>query len=380
MLTPYSILRLWNGKDNECLSFEELLRRKNSRTYGKELSKITTRHFIRRLNELVSMRWLHKEVDSSRKTWYSKTEKGKIKSFTSFLNDWVEREEIGENRDLLGASIICSEPALDNFMREEEIEELYTIMNGANAQIIGKIHEILLKRKLEELSERDRENVVFFMKNIKKFDEMTRRFERSGVVKTQKEDHKVNSQMLSQAKLSSFNTVDEFESHVGDRFNRLFKDYPLTLSEQKEYQDLKTKFNKSKLYGKIFARIEDEIPRMLCCFYNFEMEELLLLENDLVLTVNDMIKPIEEVLTPLSRGQLVEYKERIEEALRSPMVHLPRWVGSDSKVQPKMRLSWDNSTSRKYLKRILLFIEKNLRTSVARSTPENSNHGAKENP
>jgi len=200
------------------------------------------------------------------------------------------------------------------------------------------------------------------------------------VVKTQKEDHKVNSQMLSQAKLSSFNTVDEFESHVSDRFNRLFKDYPLTLSEQKEYQDLKTKFNKSKLYGKIFARIEDEIPRMLCCFYNFEMEELLLLENDLVLTVNDMIKPIEEVLTPLSRGQLVEYKERIEEALRSPMVHLPRWVGSDSKVQPKMRLSWDNSTSRKYLKRILLFIEKNLRTSVARSTPENSNHGAKENP
>jgi DNA-binding HxlR family transcriptional regulator len=360
MLTPYSILRLWNGKDDECLSFEELLRRKNSRTYGKELSEITTRHFIRRLNELVSMRWLHKEVDSSRKTWYSKTEKGKIKSFTSFLNDWVEREEIGENRDLLGASIICSEPALDNFMREEEIEELYTIMNGANAQITGKIYEILLKRKLEELSERDRENVVFFMKNIKKFDEMTRRFERSGVVKTQKEDHKVNSQMLSQAKLSGFNTVDEFESHVGDRFNRLFKDYPLTLSEQKEYQDLKTKFNKSKLYGKIFARIEDEIPRMFCCFYNFEMEELLLSENDLVLTVNDMIKPIEEVLTPLSRDQSVEYKERIEKALRSPIARLPNWVGKNDGNQPRMRLSWDSSTCRRYLLCILLNIEKKL--------------------
>jgi hypothetical protein len=53
---------------------------------------------------------------------------------------------------------------------------------------------------------------------------------------------------------------------------------------------------------------------------------------------------------------------------------------ADSNVQPKMRLPWDNSTSKKYLKSILLFIEKNLQTSVARSTPENSNHGTKENP
>jgi hypothetical protein len=53
---------------------------------------------------------------------------------------------------------------------------------------------------------------------------------------------------------------------------------------------------------------------------------------------------------------------------------------ADSNVQPKMRLFWDNSTSKKYLKSILLFIEKNLQTSVARSTPENSNHGIKENP
>lgn len=362
-----SVLRLWYGRDDERLSFDELMRRKDTKPidpklFDRHLFELGRRQFIRWLNDLTSMRLLVKDVDSSRNTWYAKTEKGKRQSFASFLKDWVEREEVGECRDLYGASIIYSEPALDSFMREEDFEDLYHIMNEANAQIAGKILDALVKSKLGELSDRDRQNAVFYRENISEFDRMARRFEKAGVAKTLNEDRKVNSEMLRQAKTRGFGSIEELKNADCYRFTDPFKDYSLTLAEQEKHRYLKSRIRPKD--ERFFAKVEEEMPGVFSCFYNFEMEELFLSNYNLILTANDVIKPLGEVLDSLGHDQLKEYVERIGKALRSPLGKLPEWVGSKGD-QPKMRLSWGNKTRRKYLLRIHVNVERKLWRSSA---------------
>lgn len=356
-----SILRLWYGRDDERLSLNVLLGRKNSQRSDRKLRELSRRQFLRYLKFLTSSKvhFLDKYVDKSRNTWYFKTEKGKRKSFASFLEEWIEREAISENRDAFGSTIMYSDPPLSNFFKGDEFEELYSIIDRANEEIVSKISEKLIAKKLGDMTDSERANFVFYKENINVFNEMKRRFEKSGVVKTRKEERAVNSKVLNQAKLIDFESVEEFRSKAGDRFHRMFKKLPLTFSEEKEYQNLKNKFSSVSLglCERFLAKIEDEMPRLFCCFYNFETEELLLSQNDLVLTVNGDVRLIEEVLDSLREDELSDYKEKLQKALQSPIARLPKWVGSSTELQPQMRTSWDSSTRRKYLHRLLLFAE-----------------------
>ena len=355
-----SILRLWYGRDDERLGFNELLRRKNSQRFDRRLRQLGARQFIRHLKFLTSkVHFLDKWVDKSRNTWYFKTEKGKRKSFASILEEWIEREVISENRDAFGSSIIYSEPSLSNFFKGDEFEELYSIMDRANEEIVSKISEMLIAKKLGDLSDSERANFVFYRENINAFNEMKRRFEKSGVVETRKEERAVNSKLLNQAKLIGFESIEAFKRKDVDRFHRMFRKLPLTVSEEKEYQNLKNKFSSVslRLCERFLAKIEDEMPKLFCCFYNFETEEFLLSQNDLVLTVNGDVRLVEEVLGSLRPAELSDYKEKLQKALQSPIARLPKWVGSSTELQPQMRASWDSSTRRTYLHHLLLFAE-----------------------
>jgi hypothetical protein len=370
-----SILRLWYGRDDERLSLNQLLTRKNSKRSDRKLQKLSERQFLRHLKNLTSkMQFLDKYVDKSRNTWYFKTEKGKRKSFASILEEWIEREAISENRDAFGSSTVYSDPPLSNFFKGDEFEELYDIMDDANEKIVSKISEKLIAKKLGDLSDRERANIVFYRENINAFNEMKRRFEKSDVVKTRKEERVVNSKVLNQAKLIGFESIEEFKSKAGDRFHRMFRNLPLTFSEEKEYQNLKNRFSSVslRLCERLLAKIEDEVPRLFCCFYNFEMEELLLSQNDLVLTVNGDVRLIEEVLGSLRPDELSDYIEKLQKALQSPIARLPRWVGSSTELQPQMRASWDNSTRRTYLHHLLLFAE--TKSASNRSTQKGADY------
>lgn len=352
----FRVLRLWYGKGDERLSYSELLGRKNS---DKELSRKSERQFIRYLNSLVKMNYLKKDPDLSRTMWYSQTEEARRKSFTILLSDFAEHASFHENRDLFGASIIYSQPALTDFMTEEQIEELYTILDEANVSVVCKIEERLMKKRTGELPTSERENVVFYSRNIKIFDEMTRRLEESGVVKTREEDRKLCAKLLGQAKRKGFDTIEEFKNKLGSRSHRKFRHYPLTFEEEKEYQDLKNKLHRASAEA-FFAKIENEMPRIFCCLYNFAMEEFLLSELDLALCFDGIIRPIDEVLESLSKKQLKEYKTKIEKTLRSKILRPPKWTENNDNLRPKMSLSWDNITARKYLHRILISVEKKL--------------------
>ena len=351
------VLQLWYGKDDERLSYSELLKRKS---LDKPLSRKSERQFIRYLNTLLELDYLEKDADSKRTTWYFKTEKARRKSFAILLSDFVELFDSQENRDPFGASIVYSQPPLADFMTEVKIEELHAILDKANAEIVDKIVEALIQKRIGELHASERENVVFYSKTIKIFDGMTRRAEKSGVVKTSGENEKVYAEFQEQARLSGFDTVQEFKEKVGERFHRMFRHCALTFEEQKEYQDLKKKLKRRARAEEFFARIEDEMPRVFCCLYNFEMEEFLLFKLDLVLCLDDVIRPTAEVLESLSKEELTEYKANIEKTLRSRTIHPPEWTGNNDELQPKVRWSWDNSTARKYLRHILISVEKKL--------------------
>jgi len=354
---PFMVLQLWYGRDDARLGYSELLKRK---ALDKNLRRKTERQFIRYLNALLELDYLEKDVDSKRNTWYSKTDKARRKSFAVLLSNFVELSDSQENRDPFGASIVYCQPPLADFMTKEKIEELHAILDKANAEIVGKIVEALIRKRIGELHASEREDVVFYSKTIKMFDGMTRRLEKSGVVKTSGENEKIYAEFLEQAKLSGFDTVQKFKDMVGERFHRMFRHCPLTFEEQKEYQDLKKKLKRRARTEEFFARIEDEIPRVFCCLYNFEMEEFLLFKLDLVLCFDDVIRPTTEVLESLSKEELKEYKANIKRTLRSRTLYPPEWTGNNDALQPKMRWSWDNSTARKYLRHILISVEKKL--------------------
>ncbi len=350
------VLRLWYGKDDEELSYSELLTRKN---YDEKLSVISKRQFFRYLKSLCEMELLKKKTDLNRHTCYSRTEKAKQKSFFILLSDFAELSGFHENRDPFGASIVYSQPALAGFMTEEKIEELYAILDMANAQIIDEIMERLIRKRISELPTNERENIVWFSKTIKIFDEMTRRLEKSGAVKTKKENKRVYTELLERAERQGFRSVQKLRTKVGWRFHRMFRHCPLTFEEQKEYQNLKKRLQRARA-EEFFARIENEMPRVFCCFYNFEMEEFLLSKLDLVLCLDAVIRPVDEVLVSLTKKQLADYKVKIEKTLRSSTLRPPEWTGNNYNLQPVMRWSWDKITERKYLQRILIKVEEKL--------------------
>ena len=358
VLSPFRVLQLWYGKDDEQLSYSELLRRKNSNK-ACMLSRKSERQFIRYLNTLVRINYLEKETDLNRTTWYSKTEEARRKSFTILLSDFAERAGFHENRDRFGASIVYSQPALTDFMTQEEIEELYTILDEANVSVVSKIEERLTKKRIAELPTNESANVVLYQKNIGIFDEMTRRLKESGAVRSRGENEEVCAKLLEQAKRRGLDTVEEYKNKFGGRFHRKFRHYPLTFEEEKEYQDLKTKLNRASA-EEFFAEIENKMPRIFCCVYNFEMEEFLLSELDLALCFDGIIRPIDEVLESLSKKQLKEYKAEIEKTLRFRTVRPPEWTGNNNNLRPKMSLSWNNMTARKYLHRVLMNVEEKL--------------------
>jgi hypothetical protein len=57
---------------------------------------------------------------------------------------------------------------------------------------------------------------------------------------------------------------------------------------------------------------------------------------------------------------MLDYRKDLVKTIRSGAFRMPRWTGKDNRFEPKVRLSWDEKTARKYLKRILINIDHKL--------------------
>lgn len=349
------ILDFWKEGDPEWLNGEELWRRKEllrKTLHPPSISRKSKREFSRYLAELAEHKFLWRRWNSEEWCYYyAKVDEAHRRSFASIFFDFAESGSICETRDVLGASVIYSKPALSDFMNEKQVQNIYFILNGTNSKIEDRIVGLLQKRKDASAQHRDPRS---YATSVRKHAEMAERLRRSGKVETQKEDKKTLGQLLAEAKLRDCDTVEKLRKKVGWHFSRMMKDYPLTFDEYKEYQRLSTIILPVK---KSLLDIEEQTPKFLCCFWNFEMEEYFLDIQNLVLCVDDIVRSTEKIIESMSRPRLLEYRQNIEKALRSGTFHMPLWTGSDKAYQPKLRPSWNDRTARKYLKGILMSID-----------------------
>lgn len=352
------ILSLWNEEDDKWLSVKDLWRRKH---FQPVLGGKSEREFRRYLDELVEHRFLlrrWKDEGTRGCYYYAKIDKVRRRSFADLFLDFAELTGFTENRDVLGASVIYSQPSLIDFMTQEEIDEVRIILDKANSLVVGKISQALIQRRIEELPVEMKEVAYAYPSNKQGYDEMRHRLKRSGKVETQKDNDAVEAEITMRAKNWECNTAEDLKDKFGWKYNRRLKDLPLTFDEYKEYRHLETKILPLKMF---FEKMENQIQKFLCCFWNYEMEEYILEKHNFVLCTDNILRPTEEVIESLSKMQVMEYKNNLEKAIRSGTFHMPQWTGRDDRYEPKIRISWSNKTARKFLKRILLSINDKLR-------------------
>lgn len=348
------ILNLWSEKEDKWLSFKDLWRRKMR--FQPALGGKSEREFRRYLDELVEHRFLlkrWKDEGTRGCYYYAKIDKVQRRSFADLFLDFAELTGFKENRDVLGASIIYSQPSLIDFMTKEEIDEVRIILDKTNSLVAGKISQALIQKRIQELPVEMKEGAYAYPSNKQGYDEMRHRLERSGKVETQKNNDVVEAEIAARAKNWECNTVEDLKGKVGWKYNRMIKDLPLTFDEYREYRNLEAKILPLK---KFFEKMENQIQKFLCCFWNYEMEEYILEKHNFVLCTDNILRPTEEVIESLSKVQLKDYKNNLEKAVRSGTFHMPQWTGRDDRYEPKIRISWSNKTARKCLKRILLSI------------------------
>lgn len=275
------ILNLWTEKGDKWLSLNDLWSKKER--LSPSLKRKSKHEFGRYLTELVRHNFVIRQWDSEKGCYcFAKVDEVQRKSFASIFVDFAGSVCFGESRDALGASVVFSQPALTDFMTQEEIEKINVCLDNANGIITDRVTRALMQKKIEELPDNLKADANAYPHNARLYDEMRRRLELSGKVKTEKEDKAASAKMLVRARLEDLNTVEDFKAKAQWRFNRMMKDIPLTLNEYEEYQRLERKISHLREF---FEKMDDQIPKFLCCFWNFGMEEYFLEKHNFIVCV-----------------------------------------------------------------------------------------------